>query len=100
VRDEPEEKRQRDADNEARDNWKVKRGVFPAVNDVAGQFSQAEGEFAAKIEESTDEKQEAAEEKKRAAEFAERIHEVILPEAASQLATMHLLLLRDTYHLQ
>ena len=83
MRDEPKKDRQRDADDDAGNDRKVEGSVFAAVHDVPGQFSKAEGELAAEIEESTDEKQEAAEEKKRAAKFAERIHEVILSEAAS-----------------
>jgi hypothetical protein len=82
VRNEPEEEREHNTDDKARNDGKVERGVFIAVNDVAGQFPQAEGEFAAKIEESTDKNQKAAKKEERAAEFAKRVHEVILPEAA------------------
>src|SRR6516225_8291127 len=53
VRDEPEEKRDRYTDEDAGDDWKVKRSVFAAVNDVAGQFSEGQREFATKIEERT-----------------------------------------------
>jgi hypothetical protein len=86
VRNEPEEEREHDTYDKASNDGKVERGVFAAVNDVARQFSQAEGEFAAKIEESTDKNQKAAEKEEGAAEFAERIHEVILPEGTHKSA--------------
>ena len=98
MRNDPEEECEHDTYDKAGDDGKVERGVFAAVNDVAGQFSQAEGEFAAKIEESTDKNQKAAEKEERAAEFARRIHEVILPEATGQPATIHHLLPQYTYH--
>jgi hypothetical protein len=60
VRNDPEEEREHDTYDEAGNDGKVERGVFAAVNDVAGQFSQAKGEFTAKIEESTDKNQKAA----------------------------------------
>jgi len=53
------------------------------MDDVAGKFPQAEGEFAAEIEKSADEDEEAAEEEERAAEFAERIHPRIVPELSA-----------------
>lgn len=58
--------------------------MFAAMNDVAGKFSQAEGELVAEVQESTDKDKKCAKEKKRAAEIAERLHEVILPEAANK----------------
>lgn len=80
VGDEPEEESKRDAYDEARDDRKVKRSVFAAVYDVARQFPQAEGEFVPKIEKGTNQDDKHSEENKRAAEFAQRAHEVILPE--------------------
>ena len=52
------------------------------MNDVAGKLSQTEGELVAEVQKSADKQEECSEEKKRAAELAERVHEVILPEAA------------------
>jgi hypothetical protein len=75
VRDEPEEKRNAEAEDKAGDDRKVKRGVFAAVDDVAGKSSQAEGEFFAEIEKSANDGEEAAEEKKGSSEFAGRVHE-------------------------
>jgi len=50
--------------------------VLAAVDDVAGEPTEAEGEFSAEIEESANEDEETAEEKKHAAEFTERIHKL------------------------
>ena len=85
MRDEPDEKGQRNAEKQTGNDGKVERGVFAAVNDVAGQFSQAEGEFVSEIENSSEKNKESTEEEKRATEFAERIHEVILPEGQTSL---------------
>jgi hypothetical protein len=74
VGDEPEEERNAEAEDKAGDYGKVKRGVFATVGDIAGKFSQPEGEFLAEVEKSANEDEEATEEKKGAAEFAERIH--------------------------
>jgi hypothetical protein len=86
VRNDPEEEREHDTYDEAGNDGKVERGVFAAVNDVAGQFSRAKGEFTAKIEESADKNQKAAEKEEGAAEFAKRVHEVILPEGGNKSA--------------
>jgi hypothetical protein len=84
VRDEPEEKRERDTEEQTGDDGKVESGVFAAVNDVAGQFSEAEGKLVSEIEKSPEKNEKTCEEKKRAAEFTERVHEVILPEGANK----------------
>src|SRR5438067_661326 len=84
MRNEPEEEREHDTYDKAGNDWKVERGVFAAVDDVAGQLPQAERELAAKIEESTDKNQKAAEKEEGAAEFTGRVHEVILPEGANK----------------
>jgi hypothetical protein len=86
VRNDPEEEREHDTYDEAGNDGKVERGVFAAVNDVAGQFSQAKGELTAKIEESTDKNQKAAKKEEGAAEFAKRVHEVILSEGGNKSA--------------
>ena len=54
VRDEPEEDGERDAEDKTGHDRKVEGGVFAAVDDVAGQFSQAEREFVPKIKKGTD----------------------------------------------
>jgi len=61
VRNEPKQKRENDAEEQAGNDGEVESGVFAAVDDVAGQLSQAERESAAEIEESADENQKAAE---------------------------------------
>jgi hypothetical protein len=82
VGEEPEKERKREAKHKASDNGKVESGVFAAMNDVAGKLSQAEGELVAEIQKSADKNEKCSKEKKRAAEIAERVHEVILSEAA------------------
>jgi hypothetical protein len=51
--------------------------VLAAVDDVAREASQAEGQFAAEEEKCANENDKASEEEERAAEFAERIHNEI-----------------------
>lgn len=80
MRNEPEEDGERDANYEASHNGKVERGVFAAVNDVAGQFSQAKGQLVPEIKKKTNQDEESSEEQKRATEFAKRVHKIILPE--------------------
>ncbi len=63
MRNEPEEEREHDTYDKAGDDGKVERGVFAAVNDVAGQFSQAERKLVAKIQKSADQNEERANEK-------------------------------------
>jgi len=75
VGEEPDEERKGGAEKQAGDNGEVEGGVFAAVDDVAGEFSQVKGEFAAEVEKSTGEDKEAAEEQESAAEFAEGVHE-------------------------
>lgn len=82
--EEPEKERKSDAQKKASDDGKVKSGVFAAMNDVARKFSQAEGEFVAKVEKGTDKNKKYSKEKKCAAEIAERLHAVILPESANK----------------
>ena len=84
VGDEPEEKGQRDAEKKTRDDGKVKRGVFAAVKDVAGQFSEAERELVAEIKKDTNQNKKCSEKDKSAAEFTERVHRIILPEPADK----------------
>jgi hypothetical protein len=80
VGKEPENERKAEAENEASDEGKIKRGVLAAVNDVAGKFSQTEREFSAEVENSTDDHEETAEEEERAAEIAKGIHKSIIEE--------------------
>jgi hypothetical protein len=61
VRDEPEEKGERDTEEQTGDDGKVESGVFAAVNDVAGQFSQAEWQFVPKIKKGTDQDNQPSE---------------------------------------
>jgi hypothetical protein len=74
MREEPEEERKCCAEDEASDDRKIESGVFAAMDNVAWEFAEAKGEFAAEIEDSADEDEEATKDQKSAAEFAERIH--------------------------
>jgi hypothetical protein len=56
--------------------------MFAAMDDVAGEFAEAEGEFGAEIEKSADDYEDGAQKEKSAAEVTERIHEGIIEEAA------------------
>lgn len=62
VRDEPEEDGERDADDKTAHDWKVESGVFAAVNNVAGQFSQAEWELVPEVEKDTDQNKKRSKE--------------------------------------
>ena len=59
--------------------------MFAAVDDVAGKFSEAEGEFSAKVKKSANKDEESAENEEGAAEFAKRVHPGILPEPAERI---------------
>jgi len=79
VGEDPKEEREGGAEYEAGDDWKVEGGVFTAMDDVAREAAEAEGEFATKVEKSTGEDKEAAEQQESAAEFAKGVHGGILP---------------------
>lgn len=78
--EEPEEERERGAENQASHNGKVESGVFAAMHDVTGKPPQAERKLVAEIKDSAKKNDKGAEEEKRAAEFAKRIHGKILEE--------------------
>lgn len=85
VRHEPENERKSRAEHEARDDWEINRGVFAAMNHVAGKSSQAKREFAGEIEKRTKHDEESSEKKKCAAEFAQRIHEESVENLAQEV---------------
>ena len=62
MREEPEEKRESEAENEASHDGEIEGGVFPAMDDVAGKFSETEGELSAEVENGTDDSEQATEE--------------------------------------
>lgn len=82
--DEPEEERKTEAEEEAGDDREVDRGVFATMNDVAGESSQAEREFAAEVQKSAQTDKEPTENEESPAEFAERVHPGILPETVRE----------------
>jgi hypothetical protein len=56
--------------------------VVAAVDDVAGEFSETEGELSAEVENGTDDSEQGTEEKEDAAELAKGIHRSIIEERA------------------
>jgi hypothetical protein len=50
--------------------------VFAVVDDVAGKFSETEGELSAEVENGTDDSEQATEEKEDAAELAKGVHKL------------------------
>ncbi len=50
IGDEPQDYGEDDADHEAGDDGEVEGGVFAAVDDVAGQAAETEGETCAEVE--------------------------------------------------
>ena len=52
VGEEPKEQRKAEAEDEAGDDGEIEGGVFTAVDDVAGEFTETEGEFGAEVQES------------------------------------------------
>jgi hypothetical protein len=54
VREEPEEKGKCCAEDEAGEDGEIEGGVFAAMDDVAGEFSEAKRELATEIEKSGD----------------------------------------------
>ena len=83
MSDEPEEQCIGHAEQQAGDDGKVEGGVFAAVDDVAGEATQSEGEFSTEVEKCAYDDKETAENEKRAAEFADRFHRNILAKSIS-----------------
>lgn len=48
--DKPEEERKGGAEQEAGDDREIEGGVFTAMDNVTGEFSEAQGEFSAEVE--------------------------------------------------
>ncbi len=55
--------------------------MFAAVDNIAGEFSQAERELCAKVKKSANKDEESAENEEGASEFAKWVHPEILPES-------------------
>jgi hypothetical protein len=56
--------------------------VFAAMDDVARETAEAQGEFSAEVKKSADNREQDTKEEKSPAEFAKRLHNRILPQAA------------------
>jgi hypothetical protein len=80
VREKPEKQGNGEAENEASYDGEIEGGVFAAVDDVTGKFSETEGELSAEVENGTDDGEQGTEEKQDAAELAEGIHRSIIEE--------------------
>jgi hypothetical protein len=78
VGEEPEEKRQSQAERETRDDGEIESGVFAAVNDVARKAAEAQRESRAEVKEGADDGKHAPENEEGASEFAEGVHEGIV----------------------
>lgn len=78
MREQPEKEREHNADEQARDDRKVERGVLAVVNDVAGKLSQTQGKLGAKVKYRAQEDEKRPEDEEHAAKFTKRIHREIL----------------------
>jgi hypothetical protein len=61
AEDEPQQQAEAHAKQDARRQWKVKRGVLAFMDNVAGQAAQTERELSAEIEKPADEHKKARE---------------------------------------
>lgn len=80
MREKPEEQGNGEAEYETSYDGEIEGGVLAAVDDVAGKFSETEGELSAEVENGTDDGEQATEEKEDAAELAKGIHKSIIEE--------------------
>jgi len=80
----PEEKRKAEAEDETGDDGEIKRGVFAAMDDVAGEASETERKSRAEIQKCAKKDKDATEDEQGAAEFAERIHQKSLEQIGSK----------------
>jgi hypothetical protein len=80
----PEQQSQSRAEKQARDDRKVERGVFAAMDDIAGEPAEAEREFSAEVQQRANDDEESPENEDCAAEFANRVHNRILLQAADK----------------
>ncbi|MGC1617186.1 MAG: hypothetical protein WA765_01730 [Candidatus Acidiferrum sp.] len=87
VRHEPEEEGEDEAKKEAGDDGEIKGRMFAAMDDIAGKFTEAEGEISAEIKQRADDREERSEDEKDAAKFAKRIHDNIIEESQPPSAT-------------
>jgi hypothetical protein len=74
VVNDPQNKADGDADDEASDEWKVKCAVRPAVTDVTGESTEAEWKFWAEVEECAEQNEHGSSEEQQAAELLSRFH--------------------------
>ena len=82
--EEPEEEREGGAEYETGDDWKIKGGVFAAMDDVARKAAKAEGQSATKVEKSAGKDKKASKQEESASEFTNGVHYRILLQAADK----------------
>jgi hypothetical protein len=70
----PKQESHPNADQNARNDRKIKSAMAPLVIDVAGQTAQPKGKPAAQGEERANNNQHNAKHKKQLADFAQRVH--------------------------
>jgi len=70
VGEEPEEKREGDAQNEAGDDGEVKGSVFTAMDDVAGEAAEAQRQPPAEIKQRSDGRNQPAKNEEGSSHFA------------------------------
>src|SRR5713101_1712741 len=75
MRIKPEEQAQGEAQDEAGDDGKIKRGVLAAMNDVARQAAKAERQPPAEVEHCADDNKQAAENEQHSSKITEGVHE-------------------------
>jgi hypothetical protein len=78
VREEPEQDRQNDTDDKARDDRKVKRCVLAAMDNIPGQAAKAERQSRSEIKENSNDGADSAKDQKGPSEFAEWVHDASL----------------------
>jgi hypothetical protein len=72
--DEPEEESEANAEGDGGCDREVERGVFAAVDDVAGETAEAEREFVGEIEECAGCDEDGSEDQECAAQVAGGVH--------------------------
>jgi hypothetical protein len=74
VGNDPERERETDAEEDGGCEWEVEGGVLAAMQDVAGETTEAEGEADVEIEEGAGGGEDETENQEETAEVAERVH--------------------------
>ena len=87
--DEPKNQADAQADDQARDERKIKSAVLAAMNDVARQTAEAEGKPSPKIEKSADDEEHRSDRKQQASELLHWLHRESVTPNRSEGMTRH-----------